>query len=155
MDTNSDSGSGSDVDTYTCACANPHSPTAPAFGRADHFASLDWLLEEQAVDLALQDRCSLARPYLGGGGVEGAPPCERGRADGLTRYPRYEAHTNTGYDAGAYRYDLRALHQARVANWFRRDPAGAAARRVGEFFAGRDRGDESGGWWYGCLLSME
>ncbi|KAK4113102.1 hypothetical protein N656DRAFT_828806 [Canariomyces notabilis] len=93
-----------------------------------HYASLDWLLEEQQVDLTRQDGRSAAAPYLYGSRPLSSEPEDSG---GGGYYPRYEAAANTGYDGGAYKLDAEALNQARTANWWRRDPSGWLARSVG------------------------
>ncbi|EAQ92137.1 hypothetical protein CHGG_00372 [Chaetomium globosum CBS 148.51] len=139
----------------------------------NHFSSLTWLLEEQAIDLWRQD-----------GYHWHSAPVKRERATPTTtttktpqtnnhnphpnlsatapliRDVTYDGPTHTGYFHGAYRTDPAMLHQARAVSWQRAagEEGLAWARRVGEACAeggvvlggGNGSGGGNGGnggWW--------
>ncbi|KAK4150990.1 hypothetical protein C8A00DRAFT_17549 [Chaetomidium leptoderma] len=111
----------------------------------NHFATLDWLLEEQSIDLWAQDGYRSRCP----------PPLapreqqQQESGDGMVRDVVFDGNTHRGYHGGAYKLDHDVLHQARVANWsWLGDREGKLARAVGEWF-------RAGGGWWGRGLSME
>ncbi|KAH6649574.1 hypothetical protein F5144DRAFT_588254 [Chaetomium tenue] len=148
------------------------SPNHPPRRPQNHFSSLTWLLQEQAIDLWRQD-----------GYHWHTAPVKRERATPTTtttttttkpsqphkpnpnpnpnltppaplnRDATYDGPTHTGYFNGAYRTDPAVLHQARAVSWQRAagEEGLAWARRVGEacaegvFLPGGGGGGSGGG----------
>ncbi|KAK4240723.1 hypothetical protein C8A03DRAFT_41740 [Achaetomium macrosporum] len=110
-----------------------------------HFSSLNWLLEEQSVDLWALDGYRSRCPLL--------PPPKEKRKDGLVTHHHFDGNTHTGYSRGAYKMDSDVLSEG----WMRWDPDGSQGKWarviVGDWFG-------KGGWslgnsGYGFFLSME